>query len=316
MKTLAFATAVAALAVVAPAGADNPQLRLTPADQAYAREVVLQKDDMPNIHRAWQGGSVKPSVEGDSCGGARNSDLVLTGTASTRFSNAQLTIESDAWVLQSSQMVRADARRQPPAPVVLECLRDSYAGIKSWTIDSVETLPFPRIGQKTDAQRVILSHPNADSLADDYIDIDVGRVEASLYLHYTYDPHNAAVVNEIERQLAKLLLATATPPKIISWGIVLANAEAKAGHGFTLSGLTLRPDKVHGHDNSGAISIGSPPDAVTCTATLPGEPLTGSGKGGCHWQIPADAKGKTLAVLAHVTLTGATTTISVPVPVG
>jgi hypothetical protein len=59
-----------------------------------------------------------------------------------------------------------------------------------------------------------------------------------------------------------------------------------------------------------------PPDTVTCNATLNGAELTGTGKGGCRWQLPADSKGEHLLVTAQVTLGEGGTTIRLPLTVG
>jgi hypothetical protein len=69
---------------------------------------------------------------------------------------------------------------------------------------------------------------------------------------------------------------------------------------------------VHGRDNTGPVYLTRPPDSITCTATLAGQPIAGSGKGGCHWQLPAEASRKQLLVTAQLTLLGAHTTITVP----
>jgi len=294
---------------------DNPQLRLTGPDQQLARSILLEKDDLPRVSATWKGGIVKPTVEGDSCGGAKNSDLVLTGAASSSFTSANGTIDSDVWVLQTEQMVRLDDQRQPPAAVEVRCLRGSYSGSKSYTVASVSRLPLPRLGEYTDAYRVVLDYPGAKKgettrVVDDYIDVNVGRVEASLFVEFAYPDRNE--VKPIELELAKLLLARSTPPKIIGYQLVGANSPT-AGSGYTFGpGLSLRPDKVHGRDNTGPVYLTRPPDSITCTATLAGQPIAGSGKGGCQWQLPADAAGKPLVVTAQLTLLGAHTTITVP----
>jgi hypothetical protein len=229
--------------------------------------------------------------------------------------NSVRTIDSDVWVLQTEQMVRLDDQRQPANAVELRCLRDSYSGSKTYTVTSVSRLPFPRLGEYSDAYRVLLNYPSANNgkgakVADDYIDVNVGRVEASLFVEFAYEDRNA--VKPVELELAKLLLARSKPPKIIGYQLVGANVPT-AGGGFTFEqGLSLRPDNVRGKDNTGPVYLSRPPDTMSCSATLAGEPIPGSGKSGCNWQLPADAAGKTFVVTAQVTLTGAHATITVP----
>jgi len=314
-----FAAAAVMLAVCAglakAAAGDNPQVRLTQPDQQLARSILLEKGDFPVVSAAWKGGTVKPTLEGDSCGGAKNADLVLTGSASSSYTNAVGTIDSDVWVLQTEQMVRLDDQRQPASAVRLGCLRDSYSGSKTYTITSVSRLPFPRLGEYSDAYRVLLNYPNANNgkgakVVDDYIDVNVGRVEASLFVEFAYADRND--VKPVELELAKLLLARSKPPKIISYQLILPNVPT-AGSSFTFGrGLSLRPDNVHGKDNTGPVYLSRPPDTMSCSATLAGEPIPGTGKGGCSWELPADAAGKPLLVTARVTLLGAHTTITVP----
>jgi len=177
--------------LAAAAARDNPQVRLTRPDQQLARSILPDKDDLPDVGAAWKGGTVKPTLEGDSCGGAKNADLILSGSAS---SSAAFTI--------------------------------SYSGSKTYTVASVSRLPFPRLGEYSDAYRVVLDYPSANNgkgakVGDDYIDVNVGRVEASLVIEFAYADRND--VKPVELELAKLLLARSKPPKIIGYQLVGAN---------------------------------------------------------------------------------------------
>src|SRR5262249_725875 len=195
------------------------------------------------------------------------------------------------------------------------CLRDSYSGSKTYTITSVSRLPFPRLGEYPDAYRVLLNYPSANNgkgakAADDYINVNAGRVDASQFVEFGYEDRKHAQPDELE--LAKLLLARSKPPRIISYQLVSANAPSAGGSYTFGQGLSLRPDNVDGKDNTGPVYLSRPPDTMSCSATLAGQPIPGSGKGGCTWQLPTDAAGKPLVVTAQVTLLGAHATITVP----
>lgn len=316
---LVVAAALAAgVTAAAATGASpyNPQKQITSADQNLARSIVIVKSD---LGKPWKGGYIKPTYEGDDCVGAKQSDLVLTGSASTDFKRSGGEVSSDVWVLQTPQMVQLDRQRQPGASVEAGCLRQLYTPGPSYRIESVKRLPFPHLGSYTDPWRVTFFYPNAgpseqSRSVDDYVDISIGRIEISLYVSAPWSERDNARTAEIA--LGKLLVARATPPRILKYTLPLPSLSPVAGKDYALRGILLKPDRVHGEDNTGMVGVLVPPDTVTCTATLEGAELTGTGKGGCRWQLPADSNGEHLLVVAEVTLGDGGMTIRLPLTVG
>jgi hypothetical protein len=230
---------------------DNPQLRLT-ADQQLARSILLEKDDLPRVSATWKGGIVKPTVEGDSCGGAKNSDLVLTARLRA-LHKRQWHDRQRRLGAANEQMVRLDDQRQPPAAVEVRCLRGSYSGSKSYTVASVSRLPLPRWAStpmRTGSSSTIQARRKGRQRGSSTTTRRQRRARRSKPLRRVcLSDRNE--VKPIELELAKLLLARSTPPKIIGYQLVGANSPT-AGSGYTFGpGLSLRPDKVHGRDNTG-----------------------------------------------------------------
>src|SRR4051794_27543799 len=118
-----------ALILAVAALADKEQIHLTAADQAFARATVLKKADLGTIG-TWTGGSVKPDLSTAlPCTSfqPKQSDLVLTGAAETKFKQPGIEFDSEAQVLREAQMVKLDWQRTVIAPGLLPCLRSVFA---------------------------------------------------------------------------------------------------------------------------------------------------------------------------------------------
>jgi hypothetical protein len=319
-----FAASLLLLTVtVSVAGAamrDNPQLHLIAADQMLARAVVLQKADLPKLPNPWKGGALKANVTGETCPNYKESDLVVTGAASTNFQSGNaIDVASDIWVLQTAGMAQLDSQRQPSTAVELKCVRSSYAGedTSKFRLVSASRLAFPHVAPYTDAVRVVYdwtTDGQTTRLIHDYVSLAKDRVEINLFVGTAYSVRNGA--KALEASIARLLVSRATPPKIIGYSLPSESFSATPGGSYTFGGLMLKLDKVNGMTNTGPISVGLPPETLSCTATIGGAPVVGTGKGGCHWQIPSSASGKQLIVLAHVTLMRADTTLRIPIDIG
>lgn len=75
----------------------------------------------------------------------------------------------------------------------------------------------------------------------------------------------------------------------------------KAGKRFTLKGIGVRLE------GSNEIVV---PDSLSCSATLAGKAVKGTGAGGCSWLLPKKARGKKLKVTVTVSYQGQTETFS------
>ena len=135
--------------------------------------------------------------------------------------------------------------------------------------------------------------------------------------HTGYSDRVAARADAIE--IAKLLAERATLPKVLDFTLMGSKMEPHAGQAYVLDEVWVQLDKLLAGKNG--TWLDTPPIPMlgvapaSCTATLGGVPISGAGKGGCRWQLPGTAAGKSLVVSAKVSLMGAEDTITLPLPV-
>jgi hypothetical protein len=93
-------------------------------------------------------------------------------------------------------------------------------------------------------------------------------------------------------------------------GVTVATAPIsgpRAGQRFAVTKVALQLPPTGGLQKS------PPPDSYTCTATLAGRQLAGSGQGGCAWKVPKKkVRGKRLVVKLTAQYQGVTKTIQFP----
>ena len=118
--TVASALLALALVVCSAALAENYRYMRTARDSALAASMLLRKADFPS-QLGLSGGRVTPAetASNDLCDGAqpKQSDLVITGDAETRFSNAAagiIEIDSEIQAFKTVAMARTDFARQLP----------------------------------------------------------------------------------------------------------------------------------------------------------------------------------------------------------
>jgi hypothetical protein len=211
------AAAGLALTFVLVALADKEPVHLTAADQAFAHAAVLQKADLGTVG-TWTGGAVKPDLNSSfPCGSTfqpKQSDLLLTGAAETVFKQPGISLDSEAQVLQTPQMVKLDWQRTVLAPQVLPCLRIGFAktATASTRFVSIRRIAFPRVAQYTYALRALFDVKSAATGTTVRVFVDVvlvgrGRTELSLT---TTAPFVAdASVRAAEARLALIMAARA-----------------------------------------------------------------------------------------------------------
>jgi hypothetical protein len=205
---------VLAASFATAARADKPTLALNPADEAKARTIVVQRADLGSA-LGWTGGAVKPSPPSSlDCAGynPKQSDIVLTGRAKTRFKLPGLEVESEVQLLRSEGMVALDWRRTVTAPAVLPCLRAALAKglFASQKLVSFARIPFEALGAHRFAFRAVVSVPSAGSTTRvliDFVLVAVNRTEITLITTAPYS--QAASVAPLERRLAEAMVARA-----------------------------------------------------------------------------------------------------------
>jgi hypothetical protein len=205
-----------ALTLAVAALADKEQIHLTAADGAFARATVLKKADLGTVG-TWTGGSVKPdlgSVPPCASFQPKQSDLVLTGAAETKFKQPGIEFDSEAQVLRTAQMVKLDWHRTVIAPGLLACLRTVLATSSGPTtkIVSVRRIAFPHVSQYTAAIRVLLDVKVGSSAVPLHAFVDlvfVGHGRTEISLTTTALMINDQVTRAAEARLALIMAARA-----------------------------------------------------------------------------------------------------------
>ncbi len=218
-RLIAIATLVgiAALTLTIAALADKEKIQLNATDRAFARASVLKKADLGTVG-TWAGGAVKPDLSSTTpCGTLqpKQSDLVLTGAAETKFQQPGIEFDSEAQVLQTPEMVKLDWQRTVLAPQLLPCLRVGLAKTvpsTKATIVSVRRIAFPRITAQTAAIRALVdvkagTSPVPVRLFVDIVLVGRGRTEMSLTTTALYV--NDKVTRAAEARLALILASRA-----------------------------------------------------------------------------------------------------------
>jgi hypothetical protein len=174
---------VLALVGAATAGADNPTVRIDPADQAKADAALLKLKD---FGPGWTGGPRKPEkLAAPKCPGfnPKESDLTVTGHAEARYTfPGQVGFDQDVQVLKSGHAVATDFGRVI-GPKLAHCLAYQLKSSQHVVSASVTRLRFPRIGDDTAAYRatvVVKVAGHKIKLVRDYVFLGKGRVEFSL----------------------------------------------------------------------------------------------------------------------------------------
>jgi hypothetical protein len=160
LRRLALAFAVLGLVAAGAAPADHldPKKRLTPADQARARAMLLKKSDLPAGFRASAPGNEDPHIV---CSQAvSEADLTLTGEAEgSGFTLATVSVSSGAQVYESVADANASWRRGTSAAGT-QCLRTLLRRLFSGqgiSFVSIRKIAFPNVAERTVAYRVTLS---------------------------------------------------------------------------------------------------------------------------------------------------------------
>jgi len=215
-RLLVVFTAALALAGAAAAGTtDHNQVKLTAADQAVAKKIVIKPSDLGT---GWSGGAVKPDLnDALVCANyhPKQSDLVLTGAAESKYAVTGAQVDSVAQVFRTADMVATDWHRSVLNPQLVSCLRETLAGnlTPSQTIASIGRIAFPQgHGILAREYRTVLNVTSSTgSTAKGIVDLIVftrGRSELSLTTVGSYDQR--ASIARVERVLVGVMLMRAT----------------------------------------------------------------------------------------------------------
>jgi hypothetical protein len=219
-QTLAIVV-VGALVCAAVAAADNYQYNLLPGDQLVAKHIVLSRVDLPAL-KLWKGGAVKPdetSTDLNCRNGfqTKESDLMVTGDAETKYDDHGSTIDTEAIVFKTATMAKTDWGRQL-APGMFPCLREivGRGATASRRLVSFSKLTVPRLGDGTIAFRAVFAISAANRptirILLDFVFFQRGRAEVNVELiAAALAPGDPQVLRAADIRVATILGAKIPP---------------------------------------------------------------------------------------------------------
>jgi len=189
VRKLAVAFLLASLVVsgAALAARGDPQKKITPADQARSKAMLLRKADLRPGFTA-----TPASVEDDDfyCKALDESDLTLTGDAESPDFERELTfLSSLAQVYESVADANTSWRRGTSAAGE-KCVRDEFRrqfqrdGIR---LISFRRVAFPRLAQRTAAYRLVAGSQGVRVYVDVVV-LQQSRAQAALLLGSALTP--------------------------------------------------------------------------------------------------------------------------------
>jgi len=213
LRTLTLAVLAALLVPVAVAAStqDREQIRFNPSDQAAAHAAVLRRAD---LGPGWKGGPAKPDLSPESCPGfhPKQSDLVLTGVAETRFRRTGLDVRSVAQVLQTPAMVALDWQRSVRDPRAFGCIRHTLVkGLTSQErLLSFRRVTFPRLAPYAAAFRALIEVRAQGRQVRFVFDVmALARNRTELTLSVVAPATAKAALPAVDARLAGIMLARA-----------------------------------------------------------------------------------------------------------
>lgn len=171
MRRLVVLALLLALAVTgtALAARGDPQRRITPADEARAKAMLVRQSDLPGS----KAGAPTPDVD-FYCPGLDGSDLTLTGDADgRRFAVGLMIVASASEVYESRADAGAAWRRATGADGV-QCARSllrRQLAQEGGRLVSLRQIPFPRVSDRTIAFRATLSATTPQGTVPAYVDV-------------------------------------------------------------------------------------------------------------------------------------------------
>jgi hypothetical protein len=213
LVSVVFLAAVAAGTALA-AGGEKVQTHFNAADQAAARRAVVTRADFGSS-AGWTGGATKPDLTASpTCANfhPKQRDLVLTGAAASSWRSPVAQFESQAQVMRTPAMVRADWQRTVVAPTAIPCLRSHLVKQLGSGVSfvSFRRVLFPPVATLSRAYLLLLDVKTSRGkvrVAREIVVIGHGRTE--LMIASTAQNAVQKVVAEANARLARALVARA-----------------------------------------------------------------------------------------------------------
>jgi hypothetical protein len=170
--------------------AGEPQKKLTAADQARARSMLMRQADVGIGYRPL-GGSSSGSALGFNCRALDESDLTVSGEAtSPNFSSGLQTFSSASAVYVTVSDAKASWRRGT-SPAGFTCLTAVFKRIAragGLRFVSFRKIPFPAVASQTAAYRWQSQTANGVRVYADVVVLMRGRAQSAVFLISGIDP--------------------------------------------------------------------------------------------------------------------------------
>ena len=211
MSPVRLVLLVCAVGLVATGSAladhQEPQKRITPADQARARAMLLKQSDFPPGFKR-DPASNEPDPHADCPQSVSEADLTLTGDVEgPSFERDVLSVQSIAQIYESVADASASWRRGTSAAGIgcaRDLLRREFAK-EQIRLVSLREIAFPRVGQRTVAYRFALSAKQGQLTFKFYLDLVVimhSRAHAQIITGSAFQPFPRAESVRLARVVA------------------------------------------------------------------------------------------------------------------
>lgn len=168
-RLLALALLASLVTGAALAARGDPLRRISPADEARAKAMLVRQSDLPGS----RAGAPSPDID-FYCPGLDASDLTLTGDAVGRRFAVGLMIVASASDVYESRADAAAAWRRATSAAGIQCakslLRRQLAQ-QGARLVSLRAIPFPRVSDQTIAYRATMTATTPQGEVTAYVDV-------------------------------------------------------------------------------------------------------------------------------------------------
>jgi hypothetical protein len=212
--TVAALASILALAFAAVAAADDYTRKIVTGDQSAVNDAILKKADFGQL--TVTGGTEKiPRSSEPLCSyfNPREKDLVITGEVMNVFRNQLFEMRSNVSMFRNPGMVSLDWKRSYIPGSFLRCMGERMQKSlgKNGKVISSARLPFPKIGDRTFAMRIVMDVVAGGTKARMMMDavwVAQGRSEVVLLTTTRYDLRGA--LKPVEVRFLRLMASRLT----------------------------------------------------------------------------------------------------------
>jgi len=211
---VAALASVLALAFAAAAAADDYTRKIVAGDQTAVNDAILKKGDFGQL--TVTGGAEKiPRTSGPLCPyfDPKERDLVITGEVMNVWRNPLFEMRSNVSMFRQPGMVATDWKRSYLPAKFLRCMgeRMQQSLGKNGKVISSNRIPFPTIGDRTFAMRIVMDVVAGGAKARMMMDavwVAQGRTEVVLLTTTRYDARDA--LKPVEIRFLRLMASRLT----------------------------------------------------------------------------------------------------------